>query len=776
MTQRISRLIFECISRVFRCWDIAGRKQRTVVRRLLEAARMVSVRRNLLRVLIGALVIYAIGIFSGGAAEGGADTPSAGRGLSAIDGVAWMDIRDSSGVPLSNYMFVTDHDGLLDPEGAGKSMVLGLEFTVFMLIVISAIWVTGFVMSFQWLDWLGKPLETVTERFADQFATPLMLTVSVAIGAVAVAWFVVRGYQAKATAQVLTMLVVAVIGATYLVHPLAYVLASDGLLVRGRDVGISVAAGLNGNPAPDSGMIVAGLNSTLADNFARHPLQIWNFGHIVDDVPPCRLAWSSGVAAGNETQVARGLRNCGDSYASTKIKNPSVGQIGTGLMLLVFGAILLLFQCYFAMKVLLAALSAVLHALLAIFGFAAGGFIYGPTQTFLVRNLVGMVADSASMVVYTIFLGCYLLALDSVFRADPAGGMAIIFVGGMLLIAGFVLLRRLDRSLLGGQSRIVERVRAAVAGTPGAISGATTGMDESGIRNSLSPGKLASTGMRILTDFQMLNSHPVTSLVFRRPNPFTYFSKASQAMNYLNYEMLLGNVPDSAARGWMARLTQGKNAHDEAARAAVDEWGGLNPRAAAAAISSVIDLGGDGGDATGSLRVAGFSAGMTARAIRANRRVLMAAEENPVAYAPLARAAAALELADIAREFTADESAAYIAQLEESANTFRLLAPRPLHRDLRDVDHNFVRRVERHWDASTERFRQAVPITDWESVNDDTRRYIGSRLAQEFHDATLRYSQNPSTLSHLADAARIKDRAVKIDLILSGTRAGPWTN
>ncbi|MDE1675473.1 hypothetical protein [Nocardia gipuzkoensis] len=695
--------------------------------------------------------------------------------MSAVDGLDWTDVKDSSGIPLSNYMFVTPDGSLFDPEDTALSMVLGLEFTVFMVIVISAIWLTGYVVSFRWLDYLAEPLRAVGDSLTNQIGIPIVLTAAASIGAFFVAWCVARGYHAKAVLQVVTMLAVAVLGPTYLAQPLADVLSSDGLLVRGRDVGISVAAGLTGDASPETGSIIDTLSGSLADNFARHPLQVWNFGHVVDDSPRCRAGWSAGVLAGSEAQVARAMSACGDSYAFAKTENPNMGQVGTGLVLLIFGTILLLFLAYLAIKIFLAALSSIYHAILAIFGFAAGGFIYGPTQTFLVRNLVDIVGDAFSMVSYTIYLGVYAFVLDSMFRAAPGGGLAVIFVSGILMIAGFALLRRLDISLIGGQSRIATQIGAALAGKPASAVAATAGMGEVSLRYTMSPGHLATAGMRWLNDLSAINASPVTSWLFRRPNPLTYFSGLQQHMNYLNYELLLGRLPPETAESWMGRLTAGKNAHDAAARLAVAEFGGHNPRAAAAAVTNVVDLSGDLGDALGALMVAGFSEKMARRAIQANVLMNTAGEDNPVVYGPLAKVAAALELADNARDLPGVQRDAYVAQFVESASLFHRVASRPLYRDNRNVDHEFVRKVTENWNKSYEELKNSVPAEEWRSVNGDTRRYIGSSLADALNEAAKSYSKE-RTDEKLAEAANIKDIAVNLDSILSNTNVGIWTN
>ncbi|MFC9897760.1 hypothetical protein ACFVMC_29075 [Nocardia sp. NPDC127579] len=755
-------------------------------RRLVERGRnwirALRRRRAALRIVVGAQVLVALWWVTGGRAAGSGSAAAAQPGsMSAIDGLAWMDVRDSSGIPVSDYLFVTDSGGALDPMSTALSLVLGLEFMVFLVIVISAIWSAAFVLSFGWLDWLGKPFGFVAERTTDHVATPILMTTAAALGAFFVAWFIIRGYHAKAVLQILSMVAVALFGAFYLADPMADVLSSEGLLVQGRDVGIAVAAGLNGNSTPDAGAIVETMNGTLADNFVRHPLQVWNFGHVVDGSPRCRAAWSAGVRAGNEAQVAQGMRMCGDAYAYAKTQDPSMGQIGTGIVLLLFGTVLSLFLSFLSIKVFLAALSSIFHAILAIFGFAAGGFIYGPTQTLLIRNLVHMVGDAIAMVSFTIFLGGYVLVLDSVFRAAPQGGMAVIFVGGMLLISSFVLLRRLDNTILGHQNQVIGQIvstlatgRSAGAGAAGGSSG--MGMAEAGLRHSLTPGGVASAVFGGLATFGMLSANPVTSWLFRRPNPFMHFAKEMQEMNYLNYMLLLGEVPERTHASWMGRLTLGKNAHDDAARAAATEYG-HNHRGAAAAITSVLGLGGDLGDAAGALLVAGFSRSMTAESMMASMRVTKAAEDHKAVYGPLARAAAAASLANNAREASSPRMApgmrsAYIGELAESSALYEFLAPRPFN----PVDKNpILDQLKPYWDKPFDEFKAHLPSDLWEKANEDHRLHAGATMARNLNSAAQQYLRTNDERD-LAEVLKMKNRAQHVDMLLAGMNIGPHTN
>ncbi|WP_026342803.1 hypothetical protein [Nocardia sp. BMG111209] len=735
-------------------------------------ANTASVRRCLLAIPLLVIGFQAVAVVLGTVAVSRAGTQAGSGGpTAAIDGLAWTGVKDSSGIPLSDYVFATDHGSLLHPRNTVLSLGLESEFTGFMVIVISAIWLVGCVVSFRWLDRVAEPLTAVGDSLTRQVAIPIVLVTAATVGAFCVAWFVLRGQHARAAIQVATMLAVAVAGATYLAHPLADVLSSHGLLAHARDVGIAVAAGVNGDDTPQPDAIVSGLTATLADNFARHPVQVWNFGHVVDTAPACRAAWSAGVLDGDSGRITAGLSGCGDRYALNKADNPSMGQAGTGLVLLVFGTILLLFLCYLAIKIFLAALSSVYHGLLAVFGFAAGGFIYGPTQAFLIRNLVDIVADAAAMVAYTVFLGIYTLVLDDVFRAAAGEEMAVVFVGGLLLLTGFALLRRLDLGLVGGQVRIAEQIRGALAGRSADSTGSpsSTDLSAASLRYALSPGQLVGRGTSGLEKLAVIDANPLTSLLFRRPNPLQYWSIRQQHLNDLNYRLLRGEVPAEAVAGWTGGLTLGKNAQDAAAREAVRRFGDYSSRSAAAAAANVFEIGATAADVQGALVAAGYSPAVALDAIRVRNRVH---DETPTT-SPLARTTTALRLAAGTRDLPAPHRAPYAAQIAESAAAAERDTPRPLRPDLVDTPFtdDVMRLVDRR--AAPAEFERVIPADHWHRIGEDTRRHLQLLLAQRLSVAAGIYLRT-DTATDLATATSLAATATAVDTLLRPTTS-PWT-
>lgn len=575
-------------------WDTARWRPAVVAGRWARCLGASRGRRVAAWLLLTVLLLFVAPIGVGAVATAQSRTDAAGA--STIDAIGWMDVRDSSGTAVSDYVFATNHGSLLHPGNTALSTVLDLEFAGFMAIAVTAIWLIGYAISFRWLQLVSVPLTEVADTLAGQIGTPMVMTVAASVGAFFVAWFVLRGLFSKATLQVLTMLAVALFGVGYLAHPMADVLSPHGLLAEGRDVGVAVAAGLNGDANPNPQSVIATMENTLADNFVRHPLQVWNFGHVVDRSPACRAEWSAGVAAGSDARVASGMQRCGDTAAYTKSQNPNAGQVCTGLLLLLFAAVLLLFGVYLSGKIVVAAAEAIYHAFMAIFGFAAGGFVYGPTQTFLVRNLVDAFVSAGKMVAFTIYLGVYALVLDDLFRQTPGQGMEVIFVGGAVMVVGVVLLRRVGKNVATRGNQAVARIGSVLAGGQAGAGGAA----------AATAAGAPSGSERLLTALAAINTvnaNPVAEYMMgRRRFPLSSRSRLRQDAETANMRI----AAESGRRGWILNYNRTREQIIDSARSAAGEYG-HTPLGAAVAVDRVVDRGGGLGDADSALTSAGFT-------------------------------------------------------------------------------------------------------------------------------------------------------------------------
>ncbi|MFQ6395096.1 hypothetical protein ACLMAJ_16730 [Nocardia sp. KC 131] len=738
-------------------------------------------------------IIFVLFVFPG--CLGAVATAASSAGSSTNSALSWMDVKDSSGVQLSNYMFATDRGGLLNPGNTALSLVISLEFAGWIVIVTTGIWLIGYALSFKWLDMFGSALSGVADSLTGQIATPIMLVTAVTIGAFFVGWFIVRGFHSKAAIQVVTMIGVAIIGPVFLAAPLAEVLSSDGWLAQGRDVGLSVAAGLNGNSHPDPTQLIESMQKDMADNFARRPLQIWNFGHIVDDQPGCRSAWTTGIASGDEDRVKDGMDNCNDDYAKWQADHPSVGQIGAGLVLLLSGAVLLMFAVYLAIKIIWAALDAIYHGFMSIFGFAAGGFVYGPTQTFLVRNLVDGLIAAARMAIYSIFLGIYVLFLASLFRQAGGQVMSVFVIGAIVEIVAVLQLQRLSHGLSSGNQWIANRFSLAIQGAGGGGGGGGGG-NALGMAASKAGGSMP--GGRALTAMAALNtiggSHMTEWLWGRTRQPLKPFSRLEKRAQVPQWRV--------AAQPWFAesnsQAMMKQLQFSRIARLSAERYGGVNTvRGAAAALDGLMVAGGGIDSAWGALSGAGFTdERLMTNAIRSRGIMMQNSEDETLANKQLGQVVSALQHAqrssnDVARgRGNINEAAADLATLQESAFRLRRANPGGVTLDGGAAAGPQQRFVADYMNAPTAAKLQQLQRLSAGDLNHATgtlhgvdqigagrmMQWIGNEHALQTQRAVDRLIANPTDVQLMRQVRGVVANAADTDQWASGVNRTPWNS
>ncbi|MEU4315358.1 hypothetical protein [Nocardia sp. NPDC024068] len=719
------------------------------------------VRRRLRRCLV--VFLLAVGFPGVLGAVAVAQDGSGAAAPSRMDGVAWMNIRDSAGVSLADYMFVGDDGGLLDPGATVVWTVLGVEFVGYMVIVTTAIWFIGFALSFTWLDLFADALRGTANALAAQIATPMMLVTAASIGAFFVAWFIVRGFPARAVVQTLTLLAVAILGPLFLSAPLGAVLDSDGLLSQGRDVGMAVTAGLDGSGTRDPDLMLTDLQGDMADNFVRRPVQVWNFGHIVDNRSACADAWSAGVTAGDTDGTRRALDDCGDAAAAHAATHPRVGQIGTGLLLLVSAAVLLLFAVVLSVRLIRAALDAIYQCFLAIFGFAAGGFVFGPTQTLLVRNLVNAGISAARMCAYTVFIGVYLLFLGNLFQQARGQVIAVLVVAAVVQVVAILQLRRLAGAMTRGSGFVANRIARTLQGAPGGPAGTALGMGGTGGRGS-GGGGVAGT-VAGLAALNTVNASPLTAWAAGRTlNPLSPLS----AVRMLNDRV---SITTAASRlqghQWQTMARQNWRL---LARREADAWGGIetdlglaralsyliNNRVPNRHLSAVLlDAGATDDRVNGALR---------ARSVRDNTR-----SRDLNSFTPLQSAIASGNA--VLNHAGTDAQPAFAAQAVSDGDSLarHTLAPVPGAA----LNEEFIARVRRHWHSDRE-LRVNISAEEWSSVGRDTRTAIAFELATDHYALTRAFESVPSAENLGALAASVR-RLVNLEHAAPELGLGPWS-
>ena len=97
--------------------------------------------------------------------------------------------------------------------------------------------------------------------------------------------------------------------------------SEHGLLALGRGTGLEIAQAAIGAPFASGASLDAKLDALMSHVVTagvRHPLQVLNFGMVVDDIGGCRQAWSSAMMAAQGVDgagPAHAMANCGAPQA-----------------------------------------------------------------------------------------------------------------------------------------------------------------------------------------------------------------------------------------------------------------------------------------------------------------------------------------------------------------------------------------------------------------------------------------------------------------------------
>lgn len=381
-----------------------------------------------------------------------------------------LGVTDSYGVPLSRYAISTDYGSILDGGSqAVLATLLEAEAGLFVVIGGVAIWFLMYVMSFGFLPDLVQPVAAVAQDYAGQIL-PGVAAIAAVIAATFVAVNILRGNLPRAASQAAAAVLIALIGGALVYSPISWVISDSGPLAVGRDVAVSL--GSNSIAGRDNTTDTLNrLEGTLATSFVRRPLQTWNFAGQPDSTPSCAAAWSEGVNSGDPDNIKDGIAACGASDSAAMkatADNPSPGQLGTGVLMLMFIGIFGLFCAVLGFHIPLEFFRAVANAFKLLWGLAVG-VIPGRPQESLVNTFVAMLFSGVAMFGYitmTIFIGEIVTV---VFRQQGNGVVAMISALLLMMVAirlVFTMSKNLKQSSATVASGVLDSLGATHAPPP----------------------------------------------------------------------------------------------------------------------------------------------------------------------------------------------------------------------------------------------------------------------------------------------------------------------
>lgn len=395
-------------------------------------------------------VWLAVQLIWGGALLAVLTAPTAAaQGISGA--LSWTGLHDSYNMPIGSH-FVSvvpmteaireqGPDFGASPETWGPAIVskfgtaltytqlatwLGFECAVLVCICAVGIWFVKFALSTTWLGWLAAIASPVLANITDVvnrlYLVPGAMTICAAIGGVVA---LTRGVG-SGIGIIFSGILVIVLAAVFLRDPVGEIAGEDGILGIGRTVGFTVSQGVanNGPLAPGgSEAQLEQLTSWLVDVTVRQPIQLINFGKVIDDVPGCAQLYNSALAAGDRAAPAHAMRYC-DLSALEYAQQLDTISVGLFAFLILAIFVVLFAVDYVGCEVIRVGFKAFWNVLVIVPA-AAVAVAPGPQRQFAKRTALKLIVHGLEMIVATAGLGILVILMANVTRGALPGTIAM---------------------------------------------------------------------------------------------------------------------------------------------------------------------------------------------------------------------------------------------------------------------------------------------------------------------------------------------------------------
>lgn len=390
----------------------------------------------------------------------------------------WTGLRDSYGVPIGNYYLAVaalpeqlaqaGPDVSWNPDTWTRWMVHALEVMtvrltamhiltaeagLFIGLVALALWLMKLTISTYWLSVIGEIARAVTHAVIQVTTTLGVLLIAVPLGVFIGALTAMRGETGRGWTMIGIAVTLPALSMAVFADPAGLMYGPDGLLAFARRIGYSVASAATHNGAVGDG--VDTLTASLITHTVREPLQLWNFGHVVDNVGGCGPAWSAAVTRGAPDGPIRAMAACGNTSAVTYAQHLDGTNIWVGLVFVTAAGLLGLFMVASGWAVLKVSVKAVWTTVILLPSLWLGA-VPGAPQRRALDVVWQFFRHGVEVLVYIVFVSVIGLAVERlVSRPLPAelGGanpFAHTLVMGGASLAALMLLRHI-RADLGGQ-------------------------------------------------------------------------------------------------------------------------------------------------------------------------------------------------------------------------------------------------------------------------------------------------------------------------------------
>ena len=367
-------------------------------------------------------------------------------------------------------------------DNATAAWWLGMFAGMFMFIMAAALWFLRFALSTGWLVAVATfalPLyNAVNTMISKMMLGPIAITICVVVAG----YHMLRGHPGRGWAMVGTAIVLTVLLATVFSDPIEDLYSEHGLLAMGRGTGLEIAQAAIGAPFASGASLDAKLDALMSHvvtSGVRHPLQVFNFGMVVDDVGGCRQAWSTAIMAAHGVDgsgPAHAMANCGAPQALAYAQRLGGSDAPLGLALVVVAIVVGFFFWYVGLSVMLVGIKSLYFGILVGPSFLIGMMGFGRALAYAKHCGTELFMHVVQLMVFEMYLAVSAIGLTWVLTTDVIGAstataiprVLIMAVAAAVLWLGF---RFVDRSFhTDGMGTIGRGIRGAWHAGTGAAS------------------------------------------------------------------------------------------------------------------------------------------------------------------------------------------------------------------------------------------------------------------------------------------------------------------
>jgi len=305
---------------------------------------------------------------------------------------------------------------------------LQAQASLYIAMLTFAVWLLRFAMSSTWLYWLAtwfRPLLEILRRLlVDLLVFPICLTLGLGVGA----WHILgRGHRGRGWGLMISAVAIGALGLVLTRDPLNELYSDNGLLTKARNLGFSAAQAAMYNHSIGAGATgqMQHLTGALLDAMLRAPLQIHNFGMVIDGVGNCGSAWDTAIRAGQPDGPAHAMRpleqgGCGAASALSYAQHLDGSNFAVGILLGLLGLAFSFFIVYLAYSYVMVACAAFVTGIMALFT-AGPAMIAGHPRRRAARRLKEFFKHVFRVFVYVTYAS---LAAVVILRIAAPGGYA----------------------------------------------------------------------------------------------------------------------------------------------------------------------------------------------------------------------------------------------------------------------------------------------------------------------------------------------------------------